>query len=53
MRLNKWSDFLMDNLMDINIFLNVLEERKIYYRLSKMRPESIMIEVAVPGQRWW
>jgi len=42
----------MDNLKDINKFLNVLEERKIYYRLSKIRPESIMIEVAVPGQRW-
>jgi len=42
----------MDNLKDINNFLNTLEENKIYYRLNKIRPESIMIEVAVPGQRW-
>jgi len=45
-------DLNMDNLKDINNFLNTLEENKIYYRLNKIRPESIMIEVAVPGQRW-
>lgn len=32
-------------------FLNELENRKIYYRLNKVR-DSIMVEVAVPGQRW-
>ena len=32
-------------------FLNKLEKRKIYYRLNKVR-DSIMVEVAVPGQRW-
>ena len=32
-------------------FLNKLESRKIYYRLNKVR-DSIMVEVAVPGQRW-
>jgi len=32
-------------------FLDKLEERKIYYRLNKIR-ESILVEIAVPGQRW-
>ncbi len=36
----------------LNEFLNRLDENKIYYRLNKIRPESIMIEVSVPGQRW-
>jgi len=42
----------MDKLKDINKFLNFLEENKIYYRLNKIRHESILVEVAVPGQRW-
>lgn len=42
----------MDNLKDINKFLNILDDKKIYYHLNKIRTESIMIEVAVPGQRW-
>ena len=33
-------------------FLNKLEDNHIFYKLSKMRRESIMVEVAVPGQRW-
>lgn len=32
-------------------FLNELESRKIYYRLNKIR-DSMMVEIAVPGQRW-
>lgn len=36
---------------DLIGFLNELENRKIYYRLSKIR-DSIMVEIAVPGQRW-
>lgn len=32
-------------------FLEKLDEYKIYYKLNKVR-ESIMIEIAVPGQRW-
>lgn len=36
----------------LNDFLNELEERKIFYSLSKVRSEAIMVEVAVPGQRW-
>ena len=32
-------------------FLEMLDKRNIYYKLSKIR-DSIMVEVAVPGQRW-
>jgi hypothetical protein len=32
-------------------FLNKLEENKIYYKLNKVR-DAVMVEVAVPGQRW-
>ncbi|HCQ91088.1 MULTISPECIES: hypothetical protein [unclassified Clostridium] len=42
----------MNSLNDINKFLNILDENNIYYRLNKIRPEGIMIEVTVPGQRW-
>lgn len=42
----------MDILEDLNKFLNILKDNKIFYRLSKIRHESIMVEVAVPGQRW-
>jgi hypothetical protein len=33
-------------------FLNTLEEKNIFYRLNKVRNEGILVEVAVPGQRW-
>lgn len=33
-------------------FLNKLEESNIFYKLNKVRNEAIMIEIAVPGQRW-
>ena len=33
-------------------FLNKLEESSIFYKLSKVRNEAIMVEIAVPGQRW-
>lgn len=39
----------MKKLLD---FLNRLEDAKIFYRLSKNRPEYIMVEIAVPGERW-
>lgn len=39
----------MKNLIE---FLNRLEEAKIYYKLDKVNDEFIMVEVAVPGQRW-
>jgi len=38
--------------MSIIDFLNQLESRSIYYRLNKIRESSILVEVAVPGQRW-
>lgn len=37
---------------DLLHFLNRLEKNKIYYRLEKVRGEAIMVEVAVPGERW-
>ncbi len=33
-------------------FLNDLREAKINYRLQHQREEAIMVEVAVPGERW-
>lgn len=33
-------------------FLNKLEEKKIFYQISKIRNESILIEITVPGQKW-
>jgi hypothetical protein len=39
-------------LTELNNFLNQLEDKNIFHRLSKVRGESIMVEVAVPGQRW-
>lgn len=33
-------------------FLNDLREAKIDYRPSHRRDEAIMVEVAVPGERW-
>ena len=32
-------------------FLERLEEKKIYYKLNKVR-NAIMVEVAIPGERW-
>lgn len=36
----------------LNDFLNELEKRKVFYKLSKIRSEAIMVEIAIPGQRW-
>lgn len=33
-------------------FLNKLERNSIFFKLNKVRNEAIMVEVAVPGQRW-
>ncbi len=38
----------MEHLLD---FLNKLEAHHIYYRLNKVR-DAILVEIAVPGQRW-
>jgi hypothetical protein len=32
-------------------FLDQLEQQKLHYRLSHVR-DSIMVEIAVPGERW-
>ena len=37
---------------DIVGFLEKLEENHFYYRLNKVRENSIMVEIAVPGERW-
>ena len=33
-------------------FISSLEERKIAYSLSHVRDEAVMVELAVPGERW-
>lgn len=33
-------------------FLNELRKGKIHYRLDQFRDNAIMVEVAVPGERW-
>jgi len=33
-------------------FLQELRQTKIHYRLSDPRDDAIMVEVAVPGERW-
>jgi len=38
----------MDKLLD---FLDKLDSKNIYYRLNKIR-DSILVEIAVPGERW-
>jgi hypothetical protein len=42
----------MKSLNDFIEFLEKLEEKKISFRLNKVRENTIMVEVAVPGQRW-
>ena len=41
----------MDKLNQVIAFLERLESVKIYYRLNKIR-DSILVEIAVPGERW-
>lgn len=33
-------------------FLNQLEQNKIFYKLDKVRDAAVMVEIALPGQRW-
>lgn len=33
-------------------FLARLEHAKIFYTLQNIRPEAVMVAVAVPGERW-
>jgi len=41
----------LNTLQTLIDFLERLEENKIHYNLGKIR-DSILVEVAVPGQRW-
>ncbi|WP_056468414.1 hypothetical protein [Bacillus sp. FJAT-25509] len=38
--------------LDLNTFLNKLEESNIAYSLKKIRDEAIMVAIRVPGERW-
>jgi hypothetical protein len=40
------------NISELISFLNELENRSIFYELKKHCPDSVMVCVAVPGQRW-
>ena len=42
----------MTSLNELIELLEKFEEKKIYYKLNKTRNDVIMVEVAVPGQRW-
>ncbi len=42
----------MNPLQKLLDFLSDLDERKISHRLSQVRPEAIMVEIAVSGERW-
>jgi hypothetical protein len=33
-------------------FLSELDRRKIFFELTRVREEAIMVEIAVPGERW-
>ncbi len=33
-------------------FIAELKERKIFFRLLYSRPESVMVDISVPGERW-
>ena len=41
----------MDNLDKLISFLEKLEKAKIFFKLDKIR-DSILVEIAVPMQRW-
>jgi hypothetical protein len=36
----------------LNDFMNRLDKFKIYYKINKIRDESILVEVVIPGERW-
>ena len=40
---------IFDRLLD---FLNRLDEAHIFYVLGHTRPDSVMVDIALPGQRW-
>ena len=43
------TDAVYPRLLD---FLQRLEQAKIHYRLGHYRPEAVMAEISVPGERW-
>ncbi len=43
---------MTDQFERLNTFLNRLEQGHIYYKLDKICPDTILVEVAVPGERW-
>ena len=45
-------DFDDKNVRQIGTFLKDLDERKIYYRVNKIREDAVMVEITVPGQFW-
>lgn len=45
-------DRRMNPLQKLLDFLSALDERKIFHKLTRVRPEAIMVEIAVPGERW-
>ncbi|HEV2577484.1 MAG TPA: hypothetical protein VGU25_09765 [Acidobacteriaceae bacterium] len=40
------------SLHKLTSFLERLRDAKIHYRLSDHRPETVMVEIAAPGERW-
>ena len=42
----------MNPLQKLLDFLTELDSHKIFHRLSRVRPEVILVEIAVPGERW-
>jgi hypothetical protein len=42
----------MNALAKLLDFLAELDRRKIHFGLTRVRPEAIMVEIAVPGERW-
>jgi len=42
---------MITGLVELIEFLRKLEERKIHFRLDKIR-DSVLVEIAVPGQHW-
>lgn len=42
----------MKYISDLIEFLEKLEAKKIYYKLAKVRKNAIMVEAAIPGERW-
>jgi hypothetical protein len=41
-----------DTFRDVLALLRRLDDAKIGYRLTRVRDEALMVEVAVPGERW-